>query len=350
MTAAANDESAVPAARQSPWQCAVEVLLIVVVFFIAAGDVPPNVNESHYLCRLKHFWEPTWCQGDLFLDSTDTQVVFIWLFGWITRFASLTATAWIGRVVVWALLAWSWQRLSWRVVPRPLAAVLSAALFVALNTYAHMAGEWVVGGVEAKCFAYAFVMFALRNLLDGRWNLVWLHLGVATAFHPIVGGWSGVVCVGIWLINARGKQQLLAMLPGFAAGGLIALLGIVPALMLTRGVPADTVAEATRIYVFDRLPHHLALLTLPRGEATRRLAGHAVLLVILFIVSRAWSATDSASARSGDRKALAEPVAPQARETTSNIASNTACPANRRVASSRGNVSSAKWCGSRSNT
>ena len=48
--------------------------------------------------RLKHFWNPAWCVGDLFLDSTDTQVLFIWLFGWVTKFVSLTATAWIGRV------------------------------------------------------------------------------------------------------------------------------------------------------------------------------------------------------------------------------------------------------------
>ena len=74
-------------------QCAslrlAEVLLIVLVFFIAAGDPPPHVNESHYLCRLKHFWNPDWCAGDLFLESTDTQVAFIWLFGWVTRWLSL---------------------------------------------------------------------------------------------------------------------------------------------------------------------------------------------------------------------------------------------------------------------
>ena len=111
---------------QRPWQQLAEVLLIVLVFFIATGDPPPNVNETHYIARIKHYWNPEWCKGDLFLESTDTQVVFIWLFGWITRFASLTATAWIGRGVAWTMIAWSWQRLSWRVVPRRFAAVLSA--------------------------------------------------------------------------------------------------------------------------------------------------------------------------------------------------------------------------------
>jgi hypothetical protein len=151
----------------------------------------------------------------------------------------------------------------------------------------NLAGEWIVGGVEAKCFAYVFVLWALRELMDGRWNLVWLALGAATAFHPIVGGWSGVICVGIWLVDARRRLMQLSMLPGFAAGGLFALIGILPALMLTWNVHPDVVNESSQIYVFERLPHHLALLALPQEEATRRFAGHAVLLFLLWILSRA---------------------------------------------------------------
>lgn len=287
MTSFSIVDSAARKGRHSPWQRLAEVLLIVAVCFIVAGDVPPNVNEAHYLGRLKHYWNPTWCAGDRFLESTDTQILFIWLFGWVTCFVSLAATAWIGRVIAWTFFAWAWQRLSWRIVPRPFASVLSATLFLALNSYSHMAGEWVVGGVEAKCFAYPFVLLALCGVLDGRWNYVWLMLGLATAFHPLVGGWSGVVCVGIWLIDGRQEQTLVSMLPGFALGGLIALVGIIPALTLTWDVPAETVAEANRIYVFDRLPHHLAPLTLPREEVTRRLTGHALLVVAFLIVTRA---------------------------------------------------------------
>ncbi len=273
-------------ARFSRWQSCAEILLIMAVFFAATGDLAPNVNEAHYLSRLKHYWNPAWCRGDLFLESTDTQLVFIWLFGWITRFVSLTATAWIGRFIAWTALAWSWQRLSIRIVPRRFVSVLSAALFIGLNHYLHMAGEWVVGGVEAKGFAYAFVLWALGEMLDNHWNSVWLLLGAATAFHPLVGGWSGIVCVGVWLIDARREQTLSAMLPGLVGGALLGLIGILPALLLTWNVAPEVVTEANRIYVFDRLPHHLSPLTLPTDEVTRRLGGHAVLLSMLFVLSR----------------------------------------------------------------
>jgi hypothetical protein len=263
-----------------------EVLLIVLVFFIATGDPTPSVNETHYIARLKHFWNPAWCKGDLFLESPDTQVAFIWLFGWMTRWLSLSATAWICRTVAWVFIAWSWQRLSWRVVPRPLAAVLSAALFLALNNYGQLAGEWVVGGVEAKCFAYAFVLMAIRDMLDRRWAMVCLLLGASIAFHPIVGGWSALVCAILWLIFGRREQSFLSMLPGIIIGSILAAIGIVPALSLTWHEPADIVAEASRIYVFERLPHHLSILSLPNEEIESRLVRHAALLIALFAFGR----------------------------------------------------------------
>src|SRR4051812_23149869 len=133
MTAAAANDNRSEVAASSRGQQALEVLLIVAVFFVVAGDVPPHVNESHYLCRLKHFWNPTWCVGDLFLESADTQVLFIWLFGWLTKFFSLTATAWIGRVITWATLAWAWQRLSWRLVPRRFMAGVSGGGFLGVE-------------------------------------------------------------------------------------------------------------------------------------------------------------------------------------------------------------------------
>jgi hypothetical protein len=272
---------------QSPARQLAEILLIVMVFFIAVGEPPPHVNEPHYLCRLKHYWNPSWCAGDLFLESTDTQVVLIWLFGWMTQWLSLTATAWVGRFAAWLFIAWSWQRLSWRIVPRRFAAVLSAGLFMALNYYGQLAGEWVVGGVEAKCFAYGFVLAALRALIDGRWNRVIMLLGAAIAFHPLVGGWSALVCGVLWLLQGRHEQSLVSVIPGIVVGGLLAIIGLVPALSLTWNEPAEQIAEASRIYVFERLPHHLALLSLPGPEVMSRFVRHGALLIVLGVLTRA---------------------------------------------------------------
>jgi hypothetical protein len=284
MTNSAAAPGSIDSGNERPWLRLAELLLIFLVFFALAGDPAPHQNEPYYLCRLKHFWNPPWCAGDLFLDSPEAHLTFVWTFGWLTKWLSLSATAWAGRVFVWALLAWAWQRLSWRIVPKPFFAVLSSALWVVPVDQANLAGEWVVGGFESKCVAYVFVLLALHELANARWKRVWLLLGAASAFHVLVGGWSVVVCATICLVEREGRQSIRSMLPGLCAGGLLALFGIVPALRLTLHQTPEVVAEANRIYVFDRLPHHLSPLTVPQDEVIRRLTRHGLLLLTLGIL------------------------------------------------------------------
>ncbi|MDA1053066.1 MAG: hypothetical protein O3C40_21650 [Planctomycetota bacterium] len=234
-----------------------EVLLIFVLFFVLAGGAAPDVNEAHYLSKAKHYWNPDWCRGDLFLQSADAHLVFYWTIGWLTRFLSLDAVAWIGRCVTWLLLAWSWRRLSVAVVPHKLWSLLTAALFAMLLRCSHMSGEWVIGGIEAKNFAFVFFFLGLEALVRNRWSKVWVLFGAASAFHVLVGGWSVIAGMIVWLAAKKVRPSLLKMLPALALGGVIALAGLLPGLMLTSGVDADTVTEANEIYVHQRLPHHL---------------------------------------------------------------------------------------------
>ena len=57
--------------QPSPGRGIVEVLLILALFFVAHGDLPPDVNEGHYLGKAKHYWNPAWCPEDHFLKSAD---------------------------------------------------------------------------------------------------------------------------------------------------------------------------------------------------------------------------------------------------------------------------------------
>src|SRR5438552_6347642 len=137
---AANEISTLQPQCGSRGLAAFEVAWIFCLFFLFAGSLPPDVGESHYLVKARHYWEPAWCAGDLFLESKDAHAAFYWTLGWVTRLCSLPATAWIGRVVSWLLLAWSWRRLSWAVLPRPLVSLLSAGLMLFFLRNFHLAG------------------------------------------------------------------------------------------------------------------------------------------------------------------------------------------------------------------
>lgn len=282
------DKSAPAATRQACPQhagmVALEVVWLVLMFFLFAGSAPPDVGESHYLVKAKHYWEPEWCQGDLFVESRDAHTLFYWTFGWVTKFVSLAASAWLGRIFTWLWLAWTWQRLSWAVVPKPLVSLLSAGLLLVFLRHFHLAGEWVVGGVEAKGMAYGLIFLSLAALVRGNWQLALILAGGAGAFHVLVGGWLAVALGIAWLMPAAHRPSLLSLAPAAMVGLVLSLPGLLPALFLNQGVPAEVQNEGARLYVFERLAHHLVLHRFETWNVLRfqvLVAGWAVLAWLL---------------------------------------------------------------------
>ena len=239
------------------WQALAEVAAIFALFFIQGSWPAPEVNETYYLGKACHCWNPDWIAHDFFLQTADTHKVFYLALGWATKFLSLPAFAWCGRVLAWLLLAWSWRRLSVAVVPRKWFAVLTAGLLVVLNARCHMAGEWIIGGLEAKDFAFVLVLLALEGALRGFWNRAWLLVGAAAAFHVLVGGWAALALGCGWLAIGRGRPALRGMAPWMLGGFLLTLPGLLPALAQDWGVPSDVAEQAHQLYVYQRFPHHL---------------------------------------------------------------------------------------------
>jgi hypothetical protein len=231
--------------------------LVLAVFFVQGASPVPDVNEPYYLGKAIHYWNPSWAEGDFFLGTKDSHEVFYYTFGWLSLWLSPRALAWVGRVLTWGLLAWAWRRLSFALVPRRWCSVLTAALLVCLIERCNMAGEWVVGGVEAKGFAFVLVFLGLEALVRGRWNCVWLWLGAASAFHVLVGGWSAVAAGLAWLMGGKDRPPLRSMWPALVGGFLLSLPGLIPSLLLNWGTDAETVRLANQIYVYRRLYHHL---------------------------------------------------------------------------------------------
>lgn len=277
------------------------------VFFIAGGAPAPHVNETHYLLKAKHYWDPSFCPGDAFLDSADAHVSFCWTVGWLTKFFSLSAAAWIGRIAAWILLALGWMRLTRAITRVPWTPALTALVWIVLVDKCDFAGEWVVGGlrgkggVEGKCFAYAFVLFGLASLAAGRWRTMWIWFGAGAAMHVLVGAWAVLAGLGAWLTETRETRPTFAsLLPGLALGGMLSLAGLLPALAMDRNATPAQTDEAAQIYVFERLPHHLAPASLPAEEFARRsIRFGALVLAFAALAITLASTTSRAATRSG---------------------------------------------------
>jgi hypothetical protein len=169
--------------------------------------------------------------------------------------------------------------------------VLTAGLFVCLQERGQMAGEWVVGGFEAKGLAYACVLAGLVCLVKNRWNLALFALGCATAFHGLVGGWSLVALAVAWLLEGPPRPRLTTLWPGVLAAIFPAAVGIWPALAMNADATSQVVAQANQIYVYQRLTHHL----LPQTFAGDMVLKHLLLIAVLACL---WIATPRGEGRS----------------------------------------------------
>ena len=271
-----------------------EIAAVFAVFFLFGAWKVPDVNEAHYIGKAIHYWNPDWIPGDPFLESRDAHWSFYMVFGWLSFFFSPTAMAWIGRCVAWGLLAWSWQRLSFALIPTRWVAIPTALALAYYIEAFNMAGEWLIGGIEGKSLAYPFVFFALESILRRRysvcgdnksdyrrWNCAGVFLGIACAFHVLVGGWATLIVGIIFFVSGDWRTVKFPWM-GVLVGGLLALCGLVPVLMLNVGVSAATINEAHQIYVFQRLPHHLVPYLIKNSFVLR----FALLMIIWIVLCR----------------------------------------------------------------
>jgi len=265
---------------RSRWMASWEILLIMGVFFVYAGDPPPAINEAHYWVLAKNFWQPQWCGEDLFAASDKPHVLFHATFGALTQSFSFDTSAWIARLLGWGLLAAGLRAVCRAVTDRDYACVLVAVVWIAGVEWFNLAGEWVVGGIEAKVPAYALVLFAMSQMAQGRWGRVWPLLGLASAFHVLVGGWTVIAAMFAYVIAGRGVARPSQQIIPLVLGGAIALVGLVPGLHMAAADDAGQSVAAAKIYTYARLSHHLLPTSFPMQSYLR----HVGLIVVTWVI------------------------------------------------------------------
>ncbi len=283
----------------------IAVWLSLLVYGAVAAPLPA-VNEPHYLCKSKHFWQPEWCAGDFFLESPNAHTVFYATVGGLTRWLSLAPTAWIARAVATLVLAIGWVSLTARLLSARWSPLSACWMFLACASCGNLSGEWLVGGVEGKVFSYGLLFAACGQVLRGRIVPAGALAGLALSFHPVVGAWGVLAFAGAGFGNfgfaifdfglktkAGPRSQSAIQNPKSKILSLLLLLllslpGLIPvAQLLLESAPAATKYSATYIQVYYRLAHHLDPMLFP----LRAYAGYVVLLALWMFFSRGGNQT-----------------------------------------------------------
>lgn len=236
----------------------------------------PGINEPHYLSKARAFADPSWCEGDLFLESANAHYVFFAITGPLTQVLPLPAVAVAGRLLSLLLMAYGWVRLAGQLQLNRPGTVLAAALWCGIGLTGNLSGEWVLGGYEGKVPAYGFALAGSARWLQAFRSRSWKQyatagawLGLSVSLHPVVGAWF---CVAIALVELllhlrspigserRSFTQFLRDgLVFVGSSTALALPGLIPAVAMLLGgeMPAEKVDRANYIQVFWRLKHHL---------------------------------------------------------------------------------------------
>jgi hypothetical protein len=218
-------------------------------------------NEVDVLPLAKQFADPDWIDNDWYLNlETGYRYLFQVIFGWLIVHLGFLATSIIGRLVCYTLVAWGIVLIGQK-LGLSLFYLLLATIAITYQGYLQgaIAGEWFVGGLEAKAVAYGLILLAIPLMLQRKYVLMTLLLGLATSFHVLVGGWAFLTTLGWFCL--RPKKRLLKLGKSIWLLLIIYLVASAWAIpgslqQLLSSPPSGNISPSF-IYVFLRLPHHL---------------------------------------------------------------------------------------------
>lgn len=234
-----------------------ELAVLFALVCLLASEQVPGVNESHYLSKAKHLFDPDFCKGDLFFESHDSHGLAAGFAGALAIWLPLPAVAWLGRILSWMCLAWAWRKLRVAIGIHWIGGALALSSWYFAIRYGNWAGEWAVGGFEGKSIAYPCIIVALAELFQGRWARVWVWLGLAVAWHPLSGGWAGLSFGVAWLWMPKLWQRVRSEAIWLGVATAIGLVGVIPAGLGLNSPNQVGSLVASQIHVYKRLAHHL---------------------------------------------------------------------------------------------
>ena len=90
-----------------------------------------------------------------------------------------------------------------------------AIVWLAAIDYGNLAGEWVIGGIEGKVPAFGFVLLALAQMVQRRWQHTWILSAALRHFMSSRGLECGCCYGGV--ASHRAKSQRTASTTELAA-------------------------------------------------------------------------------------------------------------------------------------
>lgn len=238
----------------------IEVIFLFIIIMVFCFRYRIDFNEMDVIPYAKATFNKNWIPNDWYLNL---DIVYRYLFnysiGFFIDIFGISQTIIIGRLLTYLLVAVSIQRLLKIIYDgsNKITSYLVIILFFNFFRMGNGAGEWMVGGLETKVFAYSFSILSLTMFIDKKIKLGFLFAGLSLSFHLLIGIYS-LFCLVPTLFyfqyyNKKFYLEIIKALPIFIIFGFIGIYGIIEQLYLSQ---LSASKLGWDIYVNKRVPHH----------------------------------------------------------------------------------------------
>ena len=125
-----------------------------------------NENEEQYLQLAKQFMDSDWIPNSRNLQELPgSRIIYQTVLGTILKYLSFEITVFIFRFLLIIIYSWVLAKIFIKLNIRKIEALFLLALFICFFKQSLFAGSWMLISVEAKSFAYLFVLISVYHLL-----------------------------------------------------------------------------------------------------------------------------------------------------------------------------------------
>jgi len=238
----------------------IQTTLIFVILFLIFFKVDISYNEMDVIPYGRSLYNSNWLSNDWYLNlKIPYRFLFSYPIGFFSDSFGFIKTIYIGRVISYIFIAISLNNLINTVNTSKsfIYYLLSVTIFFYFFRSGMGAGEWMVGGLDTKVFAYGFTLLSIAYFIKNDIKRWLLFSGLTISFHMLIGFYSLISFIPLILINRKYNRnsikQLIKLSPILIISGLVGFYGIFIQLINI----ADNISNlGWDIYVNIRIPHH----------------------------------------------------------------------------------------------
>lgn len=164
-----------------------------------------HVNEAGKLISVRQLVEPEFLSHDWAVAKGHGDNIFDFAFAVILAplwlcLRNMMWVAMVARVLFWIAFLLIIIKLGRRLKFEPYVVLIGTAGWILMKQCLGTS-EWVLGGIEPKCFSYALLLLALTAIFDKATLKAGIYCGLAISFHVLVGFW-GTLALSVALLLA----------------------------------------------------------------------------------------------------------------------------------------------------